>query len=190
MLPVRVSQIRDVSELEDIHRYSGKVMRFMGRWEEAVRVWEHLLTILQLQKPQNRSRSSNEYLANMPLSETRGHEVKIREANVYDSHGNALSSAERLSNATSKLKKSLRMRRKIFGDGKPHSDIAMSLNNLGNGYLEMGKLDKALKKHKRSLKMRRAIHGHQQPHPHIAMSLNNLGIVYQKMGNLDKALEK
>ena len=44
--PTMGSEIQNVAEVEYIHQYSGMVMRFMGKWEEGVEVWEHLLAIL------------------------------------------------------------------------------------------------------------------------------------------------
>ncbi len=186
--PGNVMQHR--SEVEDIHRYSGKVMKFIGKWEEEVQVWEHLLGIYLLQEEEDRRRGSVERLLNMWRSRNRGKEVKIRIASTYDSLGVAVMRIGKLNQAASKLEESLEMRRAIHRHSKPHSDIATSLNNLGEVYHQMGKLDKALEKHEESLELRRAIHGNASPHPDIAISLSNLGSIYWQMGKLDKAMEK
>ncbi len=45
-LPAQGAEIRDVSKVEDIHRYSGSTFESMGKAEEEVEVWERLLDIL------------------------------------------------------------------------------------------------------------------------------------------------
>ncbi len=54
---------------------------------------------------------------------------------------------------------------------KPYSDVAMSLNNLGSVYQNLGKLNEALEVREQSLEMYRTIHGGMKPHPDIATSL-------------------
>ncbi len=43
MLPVQSSPVWCISQVEEIHRYSGMVIRFMGKPEEEVQVWQDLL---------------------------------------------------------------------------------------------------------------------------------------------------
>ncbi len=184
ILPVRGVEIRYVSEVVHIHRYGAKVMEFMGKSEEEVRVWEHLSIILHHQQAAERQRNSIEE------SRSRGEEWKSRIADVYNSLGCALMRTGKLDSAAARLEESLRMKRALHGHEQPHPEIALSLNNLGNVYRKMGKLKSALEKHEQSMVMEQAIHRHGKPHPNIAKSLNNLGNVYRQMGKLHKALEK
>ena len=68
-----------------------------------------------------------------------------------------------------------------------HSDVAMSLNNLGALYYNMGNLPKAEEYYIKSLKIRQNLFG--ENHSDVATCLNNLGILYINMGNLPKAEE-
>ncbi len=45
-LPIQGAELSHISEVDDILRYSGKAMKFMGKADEEVHVWEHLLDIL------------------------------------------------------------------------------------------------------------------------------------------------
>ncbi len=181
--------MQHVSEVEEIHLYGGRIMKFMGKWEKEIQVWEQYLAILQRQEEENR-RSCVERFLKVWCRRNRGKELNSRIARVYDSLGVAVMEAGNLIDAASKLEKGLAMKRAVHGHKKPHPDIATSLNNLGLVYEQMGELEKALEKHEESLAMERAIHGHKKPHPDIATSLNNLGLVYDGMGELEKALEK
>ncbi len=190
MLSERSRDIQNVSEIEDIHRYSGMVMRFMGKAAEEVQVWERLLVILHYQQEDNGSRSCIGRLVNTLFQRNRAKGLNSRIASVYDSLGSALMRTGELNRAASKLEKSLEMRREIHGYSAPHRDIASSLNSLGLVYRQMGELGNALEKHEQSLGIYLAIHGHDKGHLHIASSLNNLGLVHRQMGQLDNALEK
>ncbi len=72
-------------------------------------------------------------------------------------------------------RESLAIYRAVYGRFEPHSEVATSLNNLGNVYQELGELDKALEKHEKSVEMYRAIHGSNRPHHDIAILLWNTG---------------
>ena len=187
-LPAQDVEIGHFSKVDDIHRYSGRAMEFMGKAEEEVQVWERLLDILLHRQSANR-KSSNENLSDTSHHENQGEEVESRIASVYNSLGGALVGLGRLYSAALHLEQSLEMYQVIHGHGKPHAHTAASLDNLGSVYRRMGKLDKALERHEQSLEMRQAVHGHDMPHRDIAMSLNYLGIVYEIMGKRDKALE-
>ncbi len=186
----QVSEMQHVSEVEDIHWYSSRMMEFMGKWDEEIEVREHLLAILQQQLDTNRKRGFVERFKDMWYHRNQAKEVKGRIARVYRGLGAAVMETGNLNRAASELEQSLAMERATHGRKRPHHNIAGSLNNLGNVYKSMGELEKALEKHEESLEMRRVIHGHEKPHPDIATSLNNLGNVYEGMGELKKALEK
>ncbi len=186
----RGSEIQNVSEVEGIHRYTGRVMKFMGKSDEEVEVWEDLLAILRQKQAENRSRNFIERLKDVRYRRKPRKEVKLRIADTYHYLGTALIGTGKLERAASLLEQSLQMERAIHGHRKPHLAIASSLNNLGLVYQKMGELEKALEKHEQSWKMNRAIYNHRGPDPEIALSLNNLGLVFQEMGELDEALEK
>ncbi len=185
-----VSENWNDSKVYDIHKYTRRVMGFMGKSEEGVEVWEDLLVILNNQQAGNGKKGITERLQDVWYRRNRGKAVKLRIAHTHCSLGTALMATGKLNRAASQLELSFKMKRAIHGPKKPHPDIASSLNNLGNVYHCMGELKKALEKHEQRVEMERAIHGPNKPHPDIAMSLNNLGLVYYDVGELEKALEK
>ncbi|HJK87158.1 MAG TPA: tetratricopeptide repeat protein [Candidatus Megaira endosymbiont of Nemacystus decipiens] len=67
------------------------------------------------------------------------------------------------------------------------SDIASSLNNLGNIYWSKRQYDEALKCYKKSLAIREKVY--KEDHPSISTSLNNLGTVYYYKKQYDEALK-
>ncbi len=153
VLQAQGSEGCDVSRVESIHWYSGRVMGFMGKLEEAAQVWEQLLAILHHQQGRNRRQNSIEGLSDMPHHENRGKEVKSCIATVHDSDDSGHKATGQRSRSASGLEGSVERRPAIHGHNKPHSDIAASLDNLGIVYERMGKLDKALERHEESLEM-------------------------------------
>jgi eukaryotic-like serine/threonine-protein kinase len=65
------------------------------------------------------------------------------------------------------------------------SDLAATLNNLGNLYHEMGRLDDAARVHERSLAIKEKVDG--PDHYFLSQSLSNLANVYTKQGRYDLA---
>ncbi len=65
-------------------------------------------------------------------------------------------------------------------------DKALSNNNLGLVYKEIGALDKAMFYSKKALMLKTAEFG--ETHPEVADSLSNVGLVYYRQGEYDKAL--
>ncbi len=183
-LPEQGADIQHASKVEDMHRYCGMAMKFIGKADNEVRVWENLVDILHNRQAIGRKRSHNRCFSDEL------NEEKSDIANAYNSLGNALVRNGKLNEAASKLELSLKLCRMIHGHDKVHPAIAASLGNLGNVYRGLGKLGKALEKHEQSLEMYLAIIGDDKPHPAIAASLNNLGLVYEELGKPDKAFEK
>jgi tetratricopeptide (TPR) repeat protein len=72
--------------------------------------------------------------------------------------------------------------------GEKHSEIAISLNNLGMTYSQLGNHEKALELKEAALNMRKELYG--KKHPYIANSLSNLSNTYEALGEYDKAIEK
>ncbi len=180
-LPMHGAEILHFSEVQEIHRYSGKAMEFMGKVEEELQVWKRLLTILEHPQAVNRTRSC--YGPSLDVA----HEQKFRVAATHRSLGNALRRNGKLHHAASVLDKALRMELAIYGPNKPHLDIAIALSNLGTLYKALGKLENAVEKNDQSLKMYRTMHGPGKPHPDIATAFNELGCVYEAMGKFNKA---
>ncbi len=189
VLSTQGGEVQYVSEVEDIHRFSGKVMRFLGKAEEEVEVWERLLTILHHPEEETRRRRGLGCLPDVRYRRNRGKKMERGIADALGLLGAALMKMGKLSDAASKLELSLEMKQAIYKHHKSHPEIAVSLDNLGIVYERLGKPYKALEKHEKSLQMKRVIHGANKLHPDIAASLNNLGLVYEDLGEFDKALE-
>ncbi len=183
-LPAQDAEKQQVAQVEDIHRYCGTALMFMGKAEEEMQVWEQLVNILQHEHASIQRRRCSE-----PSSDAENEE-NSRIASAYNQLGKALRGNGKFNDALSVHEKSLEMYLAIHGHDKPHPDIAASLSNLGGVHARMGKLEEALDKHEKSLEMKLAIHGHDKPHPDIATSLNNLGSVHARMGKLEEALDK
>ncbi|MEZ4632650.1 MAG: tetratricopeptide repeat protein [Deinococcales bacterium] len=70
-------------------------------------------------------------------------------------------------------------------------DLAISLNNLGNMYSDLGQRSEALKATERAVAIREKL-AQSNPDaflPDLAMSLNNLGIRYSNLGQRSEALK-
>ncbi len=183
-LPAQGAEIRDVSKVEEIHRYSGGVMKFMGKVEEEVQVWERLVDVLEHRQAAKRSRSRELCFLDD------GSEVKSSNSTSWSTFEGAPMRSGKLNDEALKHEQSLELLLAIQRRNKPYSDIGASLDNLGSVYGKLGKLDKALEKHEQSLQMKLAIHGPNTPHTATASSLNELGNVYRRLGKLDSALDK
>jgi tetratricopeptide (TPR) repeat protein len=70
--------------------------------------------------------------------------------------------------------------------GKNHPDNAVSYNNLGGCYLNMGDYERGLEYFNKALTVMEKIHG--KNHPDTANSYNNIGGCYSNLGNYQKAL--
>ncbi len=189
-LPAQGAEIRDVAKVEDIHRYYGSIMEFMGNAEEAVQVWERLVDILHYLQARSRRNSYIGRLFDMGNRRNRKRELKSRIAGAYYSLGDALMRNGELNEAVCKAHQSLEMRRAIYGQNKLHHDITASLGGLAIAYHAAGKLEKALQKQEQSLEMYRAIHGLNKQHPDMAFLLRNIGNALVRLGKLDEVLKK
>ncbi|CAH1776888.1 unnamed protein product [Owenia fusiformis] len=85
------------------------------------------------------------------------------------------------------LEDSYEMSKKIHSNNN-HPNVAVSLNNIGSVYDNMGKHTLARKYFEDSLSMYRKIHG-SAAHPDLARSLNNVGSVHRQLGEHTTAME-
>ena len=77
-----------------------------------------------------------------------------------------------------------------FPDG--HTDLAVSLNNVGIVLESLGRLESALEHYQQALAMRRKLYPAAKfpdGHADLAGSLNNMGVVLESLGRLEAALE-
>ena len=79
----------------------------------------------------------------------------------------------------------LKMQYAIYGEECAHPDIAISLNNLGGVYGDLGKHEEAMKMYERSIEMKKAIYGEECADSNIATSLNSLGRMVRDRGKLE-----
>jgi tetratricopeptide (TPR) repeat protein len=68
-----------------------------------------------------------------------------------------------------------------------HPDIAMSLVNLADLYMDADRLDEALGNLNKALPILRHCHG--EKHPSVAEALQKVGMIFAKQGKLDEALK-
>ncbi len=163
------AEVPYVSKVEDLHRYSGYLLRFFGKIQEEVRVWKRFCAVLRRQYGENKVTDS-----------------------IIDVHcelGESLMVIGRLDEAVDVLERSLSMCRAVYGDDIAHRNIAKCMNNLGLVYLDQGKLEKAAEMHENSLTMKQTIHGMGTVHLEIATSISNLAWVYHDQGKLNEAVK-
>ncbi len=110
-------------EVEDIHRFSGIVIRFAGKSNEECQVWKQLLKVLHHPQALNQKRSLDKRFLDMWYCRNRSEELKNRIADVHDLHGRAPMRPGEFRSAASKLELSLEIRKEIHGDRKSHPDI-------------------------------------------------------------------
>ncbi|MBE9569103.1 MAG: tetratricopeptide repeat protein, partial [Proteobacteria bacterium] len=111
---------------------------------------------------------------------------RLKEKIAEDSSriGESLIEQGRMDLSISYVKKSLLLRKELFGE--KHPDVATSYNNLGMVYRARGQLDQAISYHEKSLVLSKELFG--EKHPYVATSYNNLGGVYEARGQLDQAI--
>ena len=80
---------------------------------------------------------------------------------------------------------SLAIKKQVYGDS--HPDVAISYNNIGLVYDDLGDYVRALEYHQQSLAIKIQLYG--DSHPDVAISYNNIGSVYYAQGDYARALE-
>eukprot|EP00616_Rhizochromulina_sp_CCMP1243_P008944 CAMPEP_0118998640 /NCGR_PEP_ID=MMETSP1173-20130426/63176_1 /TAXON_ID=1034831 /ORGANISM="Rhizochromulina marina cf, Strain CCMP1243" /LENGTH=744 /DNA_ID=CAMNT_0006950139 /DNA_START=10 /DNA_END=2244 /DNA_ORIENTATION=- len=85
-----------------------------------------------------------------------------------------------LSGAEALYREALEMQREVYGADARNTDIAMTLNNLGNVLAAQQKLEEAEAHYREALEMQREVYGADARNTDIAMTLNNLGNVLRE----------
>ena len=190
VLQAKDSETLNLSEVENIHEYSARVMEFMGKSVEEVEIRECWLAILHHEQAENRKRSCIERLRDLWHQRNRGRDVNTRIAHACTSLALALMGMGEFNRAALKLRESLEIRQAVYGHDKRPLQIAQSLRNLGFADKKTGRLDEALEKYEQRLEMYQEIHGHGKLYSDIAWSFGRLGFAFRKKGRLDDAVEK
>ncbi|CAH1266387.1 Hypp3350 [Branchiostoma lanceolatum] len=107
-----------------------------------------------------------------------------REAMIYDVQ--STESWKDYSQALMCFEQSLQMKKRIYGKDTANPDIAVSLDNMGKAWSNLGDYEKAISYHDQTLQMRRSIYGETTAHPDIAASLDNLGNALTSLGDQRK----
>ncbi|XP_020605746.1 kinesin light chain-like [Orbicella faveolata] len=81
--------------------------------------------------------------------------------------------------------KALMIRKKIFGE--EDADVAISYNNLGIVYRNLGQYNEAKEYYEKAVIIRKQIFGEE--HADVAISYNSLGVVYRNIGQYNEAKE-
>ena len=75
------------------------------------------------------------------------------------------------------------MFKELYGENQ--TDVACTLNNLGELYREIGRYSEAEKLHNQALKIREKLFN--KPHHDIGQSLNNLALIFYFQGKYTEA---
>jgi tetratricopeptide (TPR) repeat protein len=107
---------------------------------------------------------------------------------ILHSHANILHQIlQNYEEARSHYEQSLEMQRHVYGPEAKNTDLASTLNNLGELEMELGNYDKARLHYDQSLEMTRHLYGPEAKNTNLASPLDNLGSLEMKLGNYDKA---
>jgi serine/threonine-protein kinase len=139
----------------------GAVLLELGRYEEALRAWEHVLALREKAVgPEN-----------------------LDVAAVVNNLGTVLLKMGRFESAREQLARALATREKLLG--REHPQVAATLNNLGLVLWRMGRYEEAREAQTQALTLREKSLGPE--HPDVAASLTNLGLVLHEMGRYEEA---
>ena len=140
----------------------GAVLTEVGRYEEALRAWDRVMTLRQkAASPQN-----------------------LDMASAINNVGIVLWKMGRFEPAREQISRALSIREKLLGS--EHPVIAGTLNNLGLVLWKMGRYEESREVQSRALALREKVLGPE--HPDVAASLTNLGLVLHEMGRHEEAL--
>jgi len=145
------------------HHNIGEALRELGRYKQALAAYQTGLRIRkQALGPEHRDVGDS-----------------------YDSLGATMNRMSKPDEAIAYLQKAYELRRKHHGD-KPHSEIGMSLTNLGDTYSNQGKFKLAIDHFRKARVEFRKVFGPK--HPYLAIVTYNISNTYTKMKNYGKAL--
>ncbi len=186
-----------------VYHASGRVLRGLGRYDQAVEVLEKALAerraLLGERHPEIAATLGELGVARLFAGDLEGAEPALREAleirrrrlgeehadtaASYNALGLLLSTRQDAEAAEAHLRTSLEIRQRLFGP--EHLDVAESLGNLGEVYHDLGDLERAEEHYRRGLAIRRALL--EPDHPSVAESVNNLGLALKDQGRYDAA---
>ena len=111
---------------------------------------------------------------------------KLRRANLYQKIGYYNESILcRFADSLKYHEEALKIYQELYQGN--HHNIAISFNNVGSAYKDLGETSKGLKYLEEALKMLKALY--QGNHHNIATSLNSVGLAYQNLGDISKGLQ-
>jgi serine/threonine-protein kinase len=104
-------------------------------------------------------------------------------ASHLSNRASSLSASGRYNEALQAEEEALALRRALFGN--EHTEVAISLNSLGNALVEAGEFEHAEQVLREAVAIREKLLGPE--HPDLSFALNNLGSLLQRMGRLEDA---
>jgi serine/threonine-protein kinase len=139
----------------------GAVLLELGRYEEALRAWEHVIA----------------------LREKAAGAENLDVAAAVNNVGTVLWKMGRFEPARERLSRALAVREKLLGP--EHPQVAATLSNLGLVLWKMGRYEEAREAQSHALALKEKALGPE--HPDVAASLTNLGLVLSEMGRYEEA---
>jgi tetratricopeptide (TPR) repeat protein len=123
----------------------------------------------------------------VPLNEAKNttldyHDIDERMIRYYNNHNKTYYKKARLY-----YEQSLEMQRHVYGPEYMNTDLASTLNNLGNLERKLGNYDEARLYYEQSLAMQRHVYGPDAKNTELATILRNLGELKIALRNYDKA---
>jgi tetratricopeptide (TPR) repeat protein len=82
------------------------------------------------------------------------------------------------------------MKLHVYGPEAKNTDLAATLNNLGELEMKLGNYDEARLYYEQSLEMKRHVYRAESKNTDLASTLYNLGLLEKVIGNYDKAREE
>ena len=182
-------------------RSFGQVLREMGKYDLAEKIYHRLLSELPPNDPsladlywnlgvvtldKGAYDSSLEwYKKSLMIHEKKGSSNYVNTGNLYNWIGENYRRKHELERALENYKKAIELFRNA--NDEDHSSMAHFYNNIALVYYEQNKYTEALDFHKKSLAIRKQ---HLPPnHPDIAASHNNIGNVYSNLNKYDLSME-
>ncbi|CAF1307243.1 unnamed protein product [Adineta steineri] len=186
-----------------IYHQLGLIKNDQGKHQEALTLYEKLLTIRQKTLPPNHPDLAGSYnnigivhaeMGNYPkalLSYEKALEIRQRTlppnhphmADSYNNIGLVHYNMDNYPEALSSHEKALEIQQQSLPPNHPH--LASSYNNIGLVHYDMGNDPKALSYYEKALEIKQQSLPHN--HPNLASSYYNIGLVYESIDNYSKA---